>query len=156
MANVTNKRMYVLYVVQIFFLLILFYISANKLGVFEDEYLALTSNSGFFTSLDFNGGIKAGGSYSVALTSGPVSSLGGVIGWLVSKNLLVARLSNFIWSLLLNLALLTYAKKYIKFDYNNLLIFSTFCILFLLKGFLVALKKLFDVANLSSIQFFKR
>lgn len=129
MTNFTNERTYILYVIQIFFLLILFYISANKLGVFEDEYLALTSNSGFFTSLDFNGGIKAGGSYSVALTSGPVSSLGGVIGWLVSKNLLVARLSNFIWSLLLNFALITYAKKYVKFDYGNLLIFSTFCIL---------------------------
>ena len=116
MSSNTNKKVYLIYGVEIIILSILFYITSNKLGVFEDEYFALAANSSFFNSLDFNGGVKAGGSYSVALTSGPISSIGGVVGWFFSKNLVVARFSNFIWSLILNVALVTYVKKYLKFN----------------------------------------
>ena len=128
MSSNTNKKVYLIYGVEIIILSILFYITSNKLGVFEDEYFALAANSSFFNSLDFNGGVKAGGSYSVALTSGPISSIGGVVGWFFSKNLVVARFSNFIWSLILNVALVTYVKKYLKFNFGIFLIFSSFCI----------------------------
>jgi len=76
---------------------------AVRIPNFIDEYISLTSNQSFFSNLDFNAGDFMGGSYSIYLTSGPVSAIGGVLGWNLTKSLTVARIGNFYWLLLLQL-----------------------------------------------------
>lgn len=76
---------------------------AARIPNFIDEYISLTSNVSFFSNLDFNAGDFIGGSYSIYLTSGPVSAIGGVLGWNLTKSLTIARLGNFYWLLLLQL-----------------------------------------------------
>ena len=61
--------------------------------------------------MDFNAGDFIGGSYSILLTSGPISAVGGVIGWSITNNLVAARLSNFYWLLFLQAALLVFISK---------------------------------------------
>ena len=75
---------------------------------FIDEYLVLASNSNFFTTLDFNAGSFVGGSYSTYLTSGPLSSVGGVILWELSNNFRLSRIGNFYWVILLQIFLSIY------------------------------------------------
>lgn len=53
---------------------------------FIDEYVVLTSNVNFYKNLDFNAGEFLGGSYSVYLTSGPISAIGSVISWNITNN----------------------------------------------------------------------
>ena len=67
--------------IQLLLVFFLFLNISNKLNLFIDEYISLASNTSFFKNLDFNGGTKTGGSYSVMLTSGPLSAVGSVIGW---------------------------------------------------------------------------
>lgn len=47
--------------------------------MFIDEYVSLTSNIKFFKNLDYTAGEFLGGSYSIYLTSGPLSAIGSVI-----------------------------------------------------------------------------
>ena len=63
---------------------------------FIDEYISLTSNVNFFTSLNFYAGDFIGGNYSVSLTSGPLSSIGAVMGWNITNKLAIARIANFL------------------------------------------------------------
>ena len=84
---------------------------AFKIPRFIDEYISLASNFNFFTTMDFNAGDFIGGSYSILLTSGPISAVGGVIGWSITNNLVAARLSNFYWLLFLQAALLVFISK---------------------------------------------
>jgi hypothetical protein len=76
---------------------------ATKLNPFVDEYISITSNVEFFKNFDFNAGSAWGGSYSVYLTSGPISAVGSVFGWNLSNNFDIARVSNFYWIYLLQL-----------------------------------------------------
>ena len=85
---IKNKTFIFVYLFQISVLFYLFYITSKTLKPFADEYVSLTSNLGFFTSLDFDAGIDHGGSYGVELTSGPISALGGVLGLTISKKLI--------------------------------------------------------------------
>ena len=115
-SNVVVKNIYkifftVLLVIQNFFLFHYVQAKASKIPRFIDEYISLASNFNFFTTLDFNAGDFIGGSYSVLLTSGPISAVGGVIGWSVTNNLIAARLSNFYWLLFLQAALLVVISK---------------------------------------------
>lgn len=73
---------------------------AVSLNNFIDEYIVLTSNVNFFKNLDFNAGEFIGGSYSIYLTSGPISAIGGVIGWIMTSDFHVSRVSNFYWIVL--------------------------------------------------------
>ena len=115
-SNVVVKNIYkifftVLLVIQNFFLFHYVQAKASKIPRFIDEYISLASNFNFFTTLDFNAGDFIGGSYSVLLTSGPISAVGGVIGWSITNNLIAARLSNFYWLLFLQAALLVVISK---------------------------------------------
>ena len=91
---------------------------------FIDEYISLNSNLNFYKYLDFNAGEVFGGSYSTLLTSGPISAVGGVIGWTFTSKLTIARISNFYWLILLQLIL-----SYLLIRKNNqkkvFLLFST-------------------------------
>ena len=114
--NVIVKNIYkifftILLIIQNFFLFHYVQAKASKIPRFIDEYISLASNFNFFTTLDFNAGDFIGGSYSVFLTSGPISAVGGVIGWSITNNLIAARLSNFYWLLLLQAALLVVISK---------------------------------------------
>ena len=115
-SNVVVKNIYkifftVLLVIQNFFLFHYVQAKASKIPRFIDEYISLASNFNFFTTLDFNAGDFIGGSYSVLLTSGPISAVGGVIGWSITNNLIATRLSNFYWLLFLQAALLVVISK---------------------------------------------
>lgn len=122
--------MYVFYF-QTILLSFVFYRSSTTLSIFIDEYLSLASNVNFFTSLDFNAGERAGGSYSVVLTSGPLSSLGSVIGWSFTNNLVFARFFNFLWGLILHISFSKILSAHYDINRNLFLIFSSFSLLIL-------------------------
>ena len=100
-----------------------------RIPPFIDEYISLTSNVSFFKNFDFNAGDFIGGSYSVFLTSGPLSAIGGVIGWNISSKLIIARLSNFYWILFLQMLLSLIIVKIYKSDYKFILFMNTFFII---------------------------
>ncbi len=112
--------------IEIVLIIYLFFNVSKKLNLFIDEYISLASNTSFFKNLDFNGGVKTGGSYSVMLTSGPLSAVGSVIGWNVSKNLFIARFFNFIWAMSLHLIFTNFVKRYYKINKDFMIIFSIF------------------------------
>ena len=78
---------------------------SSRIPRFIDEYISLNSNLNFYKYLDFNAGEVFGGSYSTLLTSGPISAIGGVIGWTFTSKLTIfnCSLSIFTISLILNL-----------------------------------------------------
>ena len=102
---------------------------AVRIPNFIDEYISLVSNLGFFNNLDFNAGSFIGGSYSVLLTSGPISAIGGVIGWNLTSKLAIARISNFYWILFLQLLLsLIISRKY-KSEFKFLFFMNSFLLI---------------------------
>tara|TARA_X000000950_G_C13891818_1_gene651180 strand:+ start:724 stop:2058 length:1335 start_codon:yes stop_codon:yes gene_type:complete len=128
---VSDKKLKLFLFLEIVLIMLIFYQTSKSLSAFVDEYLSITSNSSFFKNFDFNAGSMADGSYGVILTSGPLSAVGSVIGWSLSKDLIIARFSNFIWALFLHIFFIRKIKKYYKFDQNMFLIFSVFSLLIL-------------------------
>ena len=107
----------VLLFLNLFFIFFYVYRTSQYLGSFVDELVSLTSNYNFFTKLNFDASFLGDvflGNYKASLSSGPLSAVGSVIGWGVSKNLLVARVSNFIWLYLLLILFWIYTSK--KYD----------------------------------------
>ena len=87
------------------FLLFQLYISYNyvknkaiDLKPFIDEYVSLSSNYHLLKELDFSAGGFLGGTFSVYLTSGPISAIGSVFGWIASNNIFYSRIFNYYWS----------------------------------------------------------
>ena len=97
---------------------------AVRIPRFIDEYLSLASNYNFFTTADFNAGEFIGGSYSIFLTSGPISAIGGVLAWNFTSNIYIARISNFYWLLLMQLLLSYLVAKHIERNYLPTLFLS--------------------------------
>ena len=120
-----NKTYLIIYSLQIGVLFYLFYLTSKTLKPFVDEYISLTSNIGFFTSLNFDAGIGNGGSYGVELTSGPLSAVGGVLGLLIFQDLITARFLNFVWVFLLQTGLVFFIKKYYEINLKILVLFSS-------------------------------
>lgn len=120
-----NKAFLVIYLLEIAALFYLFHLTSKTLGPFYDEYVSITSNLGFFTNLDFNAGNDNGGSYSVELTSGPLSALGSVLGLIIFQDLITARFLNFVWVFLLQTGLVFFVKKYYEINLKILLLFSS-------------------------------
>lgn len=79
---------------------------SNHLEPFEDEMTSLLSGVSFLQNLDFDGSPLITGNYSPYLTSGPVSSIGSGLGWLLTENLIIARIFNFYFLVLLTYVLL--------------------------------------------------
>ena len=81
---------------------------STELKPFIDEYVSITSSYNFFKKLNFTAGEFLGGSHSVYLTSGPISAVGSVVGWMLTKNIVVSRMLNYFWVFLLNLIFYKY------------------------------------------------
>ena len=63
------------------------------------------------------------------LTSGPISAIGGVIGWNLTSKLVIARISNFYWILFLQLLLSLVIAKIYKSEYKFLLFMNSFSLI---------------------------
>ena len=88
-----------------------------QLNPFIDEYVSISSNFHLFRDLDFSAGGFLGGTFSVYLTSGPLSAVGSVLGWNLFNNIFYARILNYFWIVLL--FLLTSELLIRKFDLNR-------------------------------------
>ena len=97
-------------------------IKSQRLKTFVDEYISLTSNVQFFNNLDFNAGPDWGGSYSIYLTSGPLSAVGSTIGWEYFQNFTYARIANYYWILIIQLLFLIFYRFYFNWNINFLLL----------------------------------
>ena len=73
-------------------------VKSLKIENFIDEYISLSSNFNFYRNFDFNAGDFIGGSYSIYLTSGPLSAVGAVFGWSIFESFTFSRISNFYWN----------------------------------------------------------
>ena len=129
------ERNFLLIIKVTFFLVLNFlvfylvYSNANILNTFEDEIISLASNYNFFTSLNFDARPLIPVNYGVGLTSGPLSAIGGVIGWGLSKSFIVARISNFYYVFLLQVIFSYFLAKQYKLDLKKFIIFSSIQIL---------------------------
>ena len=123
-SKIDNRVLVPLFLTQNFFLYN--YVKSKTLIIpqFIDEYISLASNVNFFKNLDFNAGDFIGGSYSVYLTSGPISAIGGVLGWNLTSNLMVARISNYYWIVLLQIMFSFLIVRLFNSDYKFLLFFN--------------------------------
>lgn len=125
-----KKLRYFLYL-EIILVVLFFYKSSSSLSSFVDEYLSLASNSSFFKNFDFNAGPVGEGSYSVILTSGPLSAVGSVVGWMITKDLIISRFFNFIFAFLLHIIFIREIKKHYSINEDMLLIYSAFSLVIL-------------------------
>ncbi len=114
---------------QNFFIFDIVRTKAVRINNFIDEYIAIASNVNFYKSLDFNAGDFIGGSYSVLLTSGPVSSVGGVLGWNLSNSFIISRISNFYWIFILQIFFCLLINKYYGKDNKFFFLFFPLAIL---------------------------
>jgi hypothetical protein len=150
-ALTDNPKITTLFILPIFFIQNIYiydYVKtrATKLNPFVDEYISITSNVEFFKNFDFNAGSAWGGSYSVYLTSGPISAVGSVFGWNLSNNFDIARVSNFYWIYLLQLIFCFIFYKI--YDLNNAFMFvSTGVFLLLIPWWIGPLYSLGEVAS---------
>jgi hypothetical protein len=103
----------------------LIFSNANTMNSFEDEIISLASHYNFFTSLNFDAEPLIPYNFGVGLTSGPLSAIGGVLGWGLTKNFVVARISNFYYVCLLQIIFSIFIAKEYKLEFKNLLIYST-------------------------------
>ena len=109
------------------------YVKTKSLRIpkFIDEYITLTSNVNFFRSLDFDAGLWLGGNYSVAITTGPISAVGSVIGWNLTNSLVFARVSNFVWVFLIQTIFVYLITKTYKIEKTSFLYLSSAFVLIL-------------------------
>ena len=140
LKNLNNEIKYInlsYYHFILFFLIIiisymLIYRTAIYLGAFVDELITLTSSYNFFTSLNFDASNLDpvfDGNYKPNLSTGPFSSLGSAFGWIISKNLIISRLSNFIWINFFLLLCVLYLSKIFQLDKAIFFIFSLISLL---------------------------
>ena len=126
----TSNRVFQYFIVfQLIILSFVFYRTSSTLSLFIDEYISLTASTEFFKGLNFNAGYKAGGNFSVVLTSGPLSAVGSVIGWALTKNIIISRFTNFLWALIINFVLIKVIKRYFEFNEYTFLSFSSFSLI---------------------------
>lgn len=90
---------------------------------FIDEYVSLSSNYHFFTEFDYNAGGFLGDTFSVYLTSGPVSAIGSVLGWILFENIYISRIFNYFWIVILLFLFFLVVKNVNKLNQNYYLLF---------------------------------
>ena len=140
LKNLNNEIRYgtLNYYHVIFFVLIisicymLVYRTAIYLGAFVDEIVALTSSYNFFTSLNFDASNLDpifDGNYKPNLSTGPFSSFGSAFGWIISKNLIISRMANFIWINFFLLLCVLFVSKIFRLDKNIFFILSLIALL---------------------------
>tara|TARA_B100001769_G_C22108190_1_gene598860 strand:+ start:1508 stop:2836 length:1329 start_codon:yes stop_codon:yes gene_type:complete len=130
-----NKKL-ISYTYYSVFLLVTNYVIFNYVKLksftienFIDEYISLSSNVNFYRNFDFNAGDFIGGSYSIYLTSGPLSAVGGVLGWSIFESFTFSRISNFYWILLLQIIFSYFILKIYKLDIQVLTLLNIVIIL---------------------------
>ena len=119
---------------------------ASSIPAFIDEYVVLASSVNFFKNLDFNAEIL-GGSYSVYLTSGPISAIGSVISWNLSSNFIISRISNFYWLFILQTILSYLVVRFYKLNFYPVLFFNGL-ILLLIPWWIGALYSIGEIASM--------
>ncbi len=119
---------------------------ASSIPTFIDEYVVLASSVNFFKNLDFNAEIL-GGSYSVYLTSGPISAIGSVISWNLSSNFIISRISNFYWIFILQTILSYLVVRFYKLNFYPILFFNGL-ILLLIPWWIGALYSIGEIASM--------
>ena len=122
--NINLVLFLILLFVEIFVVLKYSINKSASLRPFIDEYVSLTSSYYFFTDLDFTAGGFLGGAHSKYLTSGPISSVGAVIGWIFTQNFIATRISNYFWIVIINLVSLLIISKHKKLNYKYSLLFT--------------------------------
>lgn len=105
-------------IIQHFFIFDYIRTKSVRVDSFIDEYVVLASNVNFFKNFDFNAGDFIGGSYSVLLTSGPISAIGSVISWNITNNFILGRISNFYFLILLQVLFSIAVFKKHKLDFK--------------------------------------
>jgi hypothetical protein len=115
------------------FIVTSFYVfeTSRFLGSFYDEIVSLMSNYSFITGLDFDASYAKdiSGNYSAKLSSGPISAVGSALGWLISKNLLISRISNFLWLCILLAILIKYTLNKFALQKYTFIIYSFLAII---------------------------
>ncbi len=148
-----NKKL-ISYTYYSVFLLVTNYVIFNYVKLksftienFIDEYISLSSNVNFYRNFDFNAGDFIGGSYSINLTSGPLSAVGGVLGWSIFESFTFSRISNFYWILLLQIIFSYFILKIYKLDIQVLTLLNIVIIL-LIPWWQGALYSLGEIASM--------
>lgn len=122
--NISLMRLFLISV----FITSCFYVfeTSKFLGSFYDEIVSLMSNYSFFTGLDFDASYAKdiSGNYSAKLSSGPISAVGSVLGWIMSKSLLISRISNFLWLCTILAILIMYTLKKFLLQKYTFIIYS--------------------------------
>lgn len=95
MKNKVNFLIFISYFSTLFLIIQ----TSNSIPTFVDEIVAIGSTFNILSTLDFNATPLVNGSFSVGLTTGPLSSIGGVVGWIFTKNLFYSRIFNFFYVL---------------------------------------------------------
>lgn len=111
-------------IIQHFFIFDYIRTKSVRVTSFIDEYVVLASNVNFFKNFDFNSGDFIGGSYSVLLTSGPISAIGSVISWNITNNFILGRIANFYFLILLQVLFSIAVFKKHKLDTKLILGFN--------------------------------
>ena len=96
---------------------------AINLRPFIDEYVSLSSNYHIFKELDFSAGGFLGDTFSVYLTSGPISAIGSIFGWSLFKNIYISRISNYFWIVFLLFIYFFIIKNKYKLKQNYFIFF---------------------------------
>ena len=123
-----NKNLKKIEIILIFMgigmVLNLIYKTSLTLKPWEDEIIALTSSINFYTSLDYLPN-NSYDNYSYGLTSGILSSIGGVIGWIITKDLIFTRFFNFLYVFFVQFLMTYYIFKSNKnYKYLNSIFFG--------------------------------
>jgi len=125
------------------------YVKTKSLRIpnFVDEYISLTSNVNFYDTLDFNAGDFIGGSYSIFLTSGPISTLGGVLGWNISSSFTISRIANYYWLAALQILFVIILIRVYKLN-KEFLIALSFMVIVLIPWWQGGLYSLGEIASM--------
>ena len=128
--NIVKNQRFILLISSIYLALSYFYLydyvrtKSLRIPRFIDEYITLSSNVNFFNNFNFNAGDFIGGNYSVQITSGPLSAIGGVIAWNITDNLIITRMSSFLWLYFLQIFFVLLIYRIYKVDILFLLLVS--------------------------------
>lgn len=144
-SKIINFLILSVFLIQNFYIFDYVKTKAAGLKPFVDEYISMTSNTEFFKNLDFNAGSAWEGSYSIYLTSGPISAIGSVIGWNITGNFDVARVSNFYWIYFLQLFFCLVFYKIYRLN-NRFIFISTGLFLLIIPWWMGPLYSLGEVA----------
>ena len=147
-SRINSRHLIVtIFPIQAFFVFDYIRTKSVRLPSFIDEYITLTSNVGFFKTLNYNAGSEFGGNYSVQLTSGPISDIGGVIGWILSDSIYISRVSNFLWIYFLQLIFIYILKK-VYFKKIDFLFLVNGLFIFLIPWWIGALYGIGEIASM--------